>query len=519
MDKLYDTVTDTEGRPISGATVSVMNEDTGSAQTLYTILGASLGTTTTTNDAGYYEAFVPDGSYVITVSYPVLNPITRTRVKVSGERTFSNLAALRLAKTATLTDGDLVTVLSHTSGAAGGGTFYWSASSADADDNGITILPTGHVGNGRWKREYSGPISLDWFDKTATGIQAAINAIADGSISLFTVPSGTYTINSALSAGTRKLIWIMEGDVTLSGTSPTLPGNTITFGTKQQTVVGQGTFSPFVDQHMNIIPETSQHHFGLVVGMDATGQTDGKDKCSAYFAANGNGAVDLWGANTLVRLESGYSGGANSIEVDINNNSGSDGKGVGVLINGASANKILAGMIVRMNGGPAGGQQGIRIEDDWDNQLMLQGALTNATFNAVDSGNNALLNIDQTPVSGTDTAQVRFFRSTVAASLKLSLHNNSATENITLDASNGRLSGIGRVTAMSATSIPAGGTAGSGFLFSSTANFGIFFGSGAPSLSAAKGSLYLRSDGTTTNDRAYINTDGSTTWTALTTVA
>ena len=73
--------------------------------------------------------------------------------------------------------------------------------------------------------------------------------------------------------------------------------------------------------------------------------------------------------------------------------------------------------------------------------------------------------------------------------------------------------------AHNASAIPAGGTAGAGFRFSSTANFGVFFGSGAPTLSAAKGSLYLRSDGTTTNNRAYINTDGATTWTALTTAA
>lgn len=71
--------------------------------------------------------------------------------------------------------------------------------------------------------------------------------------------------------------------------------------------------------------------------------------------------------------------------------------------------------------------------------------------------------------------------------------------------------------AWSGTAIPAGGTAGTGFTFSSTSNFGIFFGSGVPTLSAAKGSLYLRSDGTSTSTRAYINTDGSTTWTAITT--
>jgi hypothetical protein len=67
--------------------------------------------------------------------------------------------------------------------------------------------------------------------------------------------------------------------------------------------------------------------------------------------------------------------------------------------------------------------------------------------------------------------------------------------------------------------IPAGGTTGKGFTLSNTANFGVFFGSGAPTLSAAKGSLYLRSDGTTTNDRMYVNTDGATTWTSVTTAA
>lgn len=69
------------------------------------------------------------------------------------------------------------------------------------------------------------------------------------------------------------------------------------------------------------------------------------------------------------------------------------------------------------------------------------------------------------------------------------------------------------------TAPPAGGTAGLGLRLFSTTNFGFFGGQGAPTLSAAKGSMYLRTDGTGTNDRAYINTDGGTTWTALVTVA
>lgn len=81
------------------------------------------------------------------------------------------------------------------------------------------------------------------------------------------------------------------------------------------------------------------------------------------------------------------------------------------------------------------------------------------------------------------------------------------------------LNNNGSLNTNQGTAIPAGGTAGIGVTVSSTSNFGVFFGSGVPTLSAAKGSLYLRSDGSTTNDRMYVNTNGTTTWTAVTTVA
>ena len=90
----------------------------------------------------------------------------------------------------------------------------------------------------------------------------------------------------------------------------------------------------------------------------------------------------------------------------------------------------------------------------------------------------------------------------------------SGTGNIT----GGNLRTDGAVVAATGQAITAGGTT-AGLEFSSTTDFGVFFGSGVPTISAAKGSLYLRSDGTTTNDRMYINTNGSTTWTAVTTVA
>jgi hypothetical protein len=48
---------------------------------------------------------------------------------------------------------------------------------------------------------------------------------------------------------------------------------------------------------------------------------------------------------------------------------------------------------------------------------------------------------------------------------------------------------------------------------------GIYAGAGAPTISAPKGSLYSRTDGSSTSTRLYVNTDGATTWTNVTTAA
>ena len=47
----------------------------------------------------------------------------------------------------------------------------------------------------------------------------------------------------------------------------------------------------------------------------------------------------------------------------------------------------------------------------------------------------------------------------------------------------------------------------------------IFAGAGAPTFSAPKGSFYLNTTGSSTSTRAYINTDGATTWTNVVTAA
>lgn len=71
----------------------------------------------------------------------------------------------------------------------------------------------------------------------------------------------------------------------------------------------------------------------------------------------------------------------------------------------------------------------------------------------------------------------------------------------------------GAFNVLPTTAIPAAGAANTAILLSSTANFGIYFGSGVPTVSAAQGSIYLRSDGSSTSTRLYVNTNGTTGWT------
>lgn len=99
--------------------------------------------------------------------------------------------------------------------------------------------------------------------------------------------------------------------------------------------------------------------------------------------------------------------------------------------------------------------------------------------------------------------------------------NGTGTGNIVLGraATGVSFSGTGTLTARSGTAVAAGGTAGGHVLMSSTANLGLFVGSGAPSATAAQGSLYLRTDGSSTSTRLYVNTDGATTWTNFTSAA
>jgi hypothetical protein len=117
-----------------------------------------------------------------------------------------------------------------------------------------------------------------------------------------------------------------------------------------------------------------------------------------------------------------------------------------------------------------------------------------------------------------DSALLKWSDVALARNSSGTLEVNSGTASAWRDIKLGNLLGVGYVQAGQGTAITAGGSL-TGLKISSATNFGVFVGSGAPTISAAQGSLYLRSDGSSTSTRAYINTDGGTTWTAITTAA
>ena len=75
----------------------------------------------------------------------------------------------------------------------------------------------------------------------------------------------------------------------------------------------------------------------------------------------------------------------------------------------------------------------------------------------------------------------------------------------------------GAVTAFAQTAPGASGAGNLGLTVSSTASLGVFVGAGAPTISAAQGALYLNTTGNSTTTRLYVNTNGSTSWTSVTT--
>jgi hypothetical protein len=138
----------------------------------------------------------------------------------------------------------------------------------------------------------------------------------------------------------------------------------------------------------------------------------------------------------------------------------------------------------------------------------LDVVLTRGAANVLQLGSG-----DQLAFGGVTASEILLQRNATQLEVKLGDNSGFASFGCAAIAANGV------ITASASVATPAGGSTSARLLLGTTAGFGIYYGSGAPTVSAAQGSIYIRSNGTTTNDRFYINTNGSTTWTAVTTAA
>lgn len=129
----------------------------------------------------------------------VLNEYLETAHNADGtlKLDVKTLADLKAIDVTTLTDKQQALVAGYSApGDGGGGQFYYDAAATDAD-NGGTTLQLGS-GAGRWKRIYSGPLSVKCFGARGDGVanDTAAFASAIAAVDDISIPSGTYLVDS-----------------------------------------------------------------------------------------------------------------------------------------------------------------------------------------------------------------------------------------------------------------------------------------------------------------------------------
>lgn len=155
-------------------------------------------------------------------------------------------------------------------------------------------------------------------------------------------------------------------------------------------------------------------------------------------------------------------------------------------------------------------------------------AITGGTISGVTSVSSALFRFPSStqitaPSDGlmllTDTAGTAFnrlqFGGTTSSYPALKRSNANLEVRLADDSGYSQFSSAA-INILPGTALTAGGSTSMKVVFSSSF-MGVYAGSGAPTLSAPQGSIYLRSDGSSTSTRLYVNTNGTTGWTNVTT--
>jgi hypothetical protein len=188
---------------------------------------------------------------------------------------------------------------------------------------------------------------------------------------------------------------------------------------------------------------------------------------------------------------------------------------------GTAPNQFGGSLVLNASNNTGGGTLGLGVSAG----LRIATSTYTDIVSSVNQTNSTVASIQTTTIAARNTITYTNSYSLYIASAPTAGTNVTITNPYALYVAAGNSYFGGAITSANGptfyngTAIPSGGTTGTGIKMSSTSNLGIFFGSGAPTLSAAQGSIYMRTDGSSTSTRMYINTNGSTTWTNVTTAA
>jgi hypothetical protein len=312
---------------------------------------------------------------------------------------------------------------------------------------------------------------------------------------------------------TRTWVFTSNASIDMSGSTGSLKGPTggiVNGGTSLITSVSANAFTigpnGVTNPSLNLDTSTASAATGLNIKSAAAGSGISLSVLSSganeglSITSKGTGSISVKpGSDTTTAFQVFKADGTTIVfNVDTTN------KKVGINKNNPSVELDVAGSFVMTNAnaqtfavGPAG--------------------ITNPSFN-----------VDTSTASAATGLNIK--SAAAAAGLAVAVISSGTNENLTLDAKGSGTITLASVSTGNVVIGPTGklviaGTVTAGGLLTNAVQIGtsgplIYSGSGAPTISAAvQGSLYLRTDGSSTSTRLYVATNTSGTWTAVTTAA
>lgn len=396
-----------------------------------------------------------------------------------------------------------------------------------------------------------GVITISSTDNTGSDVQILANSNGGGVIIEATGTSGAIELRPSTTlemAHSATVTTIDIGNITPTvSRTTTINGAVVNTAHTDLVSIADGGVSTSGSAEKEVTIATGATAVGLTLVSIATGNVSAAGNTTLNLAT-GNAPA---GTTQAINIGTGTGGGTKSISmgnvdgnttltalgiVDINN-SGSAATVIGSTATGGAVNIKSANVITVQSADTTGSDIAITATGAGGGVVATTGSggfNINATgtgvttIGSVATGGAVALNSSSTITSlapnvninnsgtgattiGSTTGGTIIAESNTASATAIQLNAHNAAGGITATVGTGNFVVTGGNLSMA--------TAAKGIVFQAGPT--IVSGSGSPStvVTAPKGSLYLRTDGSGVNDRMFVNTDGATAWTAVVTVA